>query len=203
VGPGKVLDALKAVEAVGIGRREDFYWTLHAVFVNRRDQHELFDQAFHIFWRDPKLLERMMAMLLPHAAGPARPRRRRGLSRRLPRPCAPRTAGRDRGEEIEPRSIEIDATMTHLLRKEVLQEMDFEKMSAAELEARQGGDPRHAAADHGGADAALPPRRPRIDMRATLRAPLRSGGDIIPLRWKKRRRRRRRRWSSSATSPAR
>ena len=38
----------------------DFYWTLHAVFVNRRDQRELFDQAFHIFWRNPKLLERML-----------------------------------------------------------------------------------------------------------------------------------------------
>ncbi|MCE3248270.1 MAG: uncharacterized protein K0R41_2095, partial [Geminicoccaceae bacterium] len=30
VGPGKVLDALRAVEAVGIGSRTDFYWTLHA-----------------------------------------------------------------------------------------------------------------------------------------------------------------------------
>jgi len=65
VGPGKVLDALKAVEAVGIGRRDDFYWTLHAVFVNRRDQQELFDQAFHVFWRNPEILQRMMALLLP------------------------------------------------------------------------------------------------------------------------------------------
>ena len=53
VGPGKVLDALKAVEAVGLTRRDDFYWTLHAVFVNRRDQQELFDQAFHVFCRNP------------------------------------------------------------------------------------------------------------------------------------------------------
>ena len=33
--------------------------TLHAVFVNRQDQRELFDQAFHIFWRNQRLLERM------------------------------------------------------------------------------------------------------------------------------------------------
>ncbi len=45
VGPGRVLEALRAVEAVGFASRQDLYWTLHAVFVNRRDQRELFDQA--------------------------------------------------------------------------------------------------------------------------------------------------------------
>ena len=59
IGPGRVLDAIEAVQAVGIGERDDFYWTLHAVFVNRRDQRDLFDQAFHVFWRNPKLLEPM------------------------------------------------------------------------------------------------------------------------------------------------
>ena len=66
IGPGRVIEALRAVEAVGVGRRDDFYWTLHSVFVNRQDQRPLFDQAFHVFWRNPKLLERMMAMLLPN-----------------------------------------------------------------------------------------------------------------------------------------
>src|SRR5918911_2226252 len=71
VGPGKVLDAVAAVEAVGITNRSDFYWTLHAVFVNRRDQREIFDQAFHIFWRNPDLLRKSMAMLLPQLRVPA------------------------------------------------------------------------------------------------------------------------------------
>ena len=57
VGTGKVLDAVHAVTAAGIARRDDFYWTLHAVFVNRRDQRDVFDQAFHVFWRNPALLE--------------------------------------------------------------------------------------------------------------------------------------------------
>jgi uncharacterized protein with von Willebrand factor type A (vWA) domain len=70
VGPGKVLDAIRAVEAVGLERRSDFYWTLHAVFVNRRDQRELFDQAFHIFWRKPDLLEKAMQLLLPQIEAP-------------------------------------------------------------------------------------------------------------------------------------
>ena len=51
VGPGRVIEALRAIETADIRRREDFYWTLHAVFVNRRDQREIFDQAFHVFWQ--------------------------------------------------------------------------------------------------------------------------------------------------------
>ena len=65
VGPGKVLDAVAAVEAVGIADRRDFYWTLHAVLVNRADQRVLFDQAFHVFWRNPELLKKMLGLVLP------------------------------------------------------------------------------------------------------------------------------------------
>ena len=65
IGPGRVLDAVEAVRTVGINDRRDFYWTLHAVFVNRRQHRVLFDQAFHVFWRNPRLLERMMSLILP------------------------------------------------------------------------------------------------------------------------------------------
>src|ERR1700716_533822 len=65
VGPGAVLDALAAVQAAGVGTREDFYWTLHAVFVKRHEQSELFDQAFRIFFRKRAYLERLIAMMMP------------------------------------------------------------------------------------------------------------------------------------------
>ena len=45
IGPGTILDAIRSVQAVGLANAADFYWTLHSVFVNRRDQRELFDQA--------------------------------------------------------------------------------------------------------------------------------------------------------------
>src|SRR5271156_2654548 len=71
VGPGQVLRAVEAIEAAGLTKRDDFYWTLHSVFVNRRDQREIFDQAFHVYWRNPRLLEKMMEMLLPQVGVPA------------------------------------------------------------------------------------------------------------------------------------
>src|SRR5215213_10190662 len=72
VGPGAVLDAIAAVEAARIGSREDFYWTLHAVFVKRHEHSLLFDQAFRIFWRRRALIEKLIAQMSPVAPGDAK-----------------------------------------------------------------------------------------------------------------------------------
>src|SRR5258708_8986631 len=71
VGPGAVIDALEAVKAAGVGERQDFYWTLHAVFVKRHEHSVLFDQAFPIFSCKRSYLEKMIAMVMPQAPGAA------------------------------------------------------------------------------------------------------------------------------------
>ena len=38
VGPASVVDAIDAVMAGGIGSRDDFYWTLHATLIKRREE---------------------------------------------------------------------------------------------------------------------------------------------------------------------
>ena len=56
VGSRDVLYATKALALVGISSREDLYWLLFSNFVSRSDHRELFDQAFHIFWKNPRIL---------------------------------------------------------------------------------------------------------------------------------------------------
>jgi len=75
--------------------------------------------------------------------------------------------------------------------REVLQTMDFESMSADEVARAKA-----AIAAMRLPIMAVPTRRfrrahrgRRSDLRATMRAALRTGGDMIPLRWKARRRR--------------
>ena len=190
VGPGKVLDALKAVEAVGLARRDDFYWTLHAVFVNRRDQQEIFDQAFHVFWRNPEILQRMMALLLPDITPVAgqKPDAAEELSRRLTDAMRPKQGEGQEPDEVEEQQ-EVDAALT-FSNKEVLQGMDFEKMSTAELaEAKQAIQSMHLPIMEVPTRRFRPGGGRRADLRATMKAALRSGGDTIPLRFKKPRRR--------------
>ena len=123
VGTHQVLAALDALKYAGIGRREDFYWTLASVFVDRREQRELFDQAFHLFWRDPDLLGRIMHMMLPKVEGlPAeRDKTHHRLQEAFGRgaPEAPKLAQQPEQE------IEIDAFLSFSSR-ELLQQMDFE-----------------------------------------------------------------------------
>ena len=187
IGSGAVLDALRAVEAVGVARRDDFYWTLHAVFVRRADQRPLFDEAFHVFWRNPKLLERVTSLLLPSIhvppQGEARP-----LSRRLSEALFAGAERDARTRETE-NGIELDATLTWSDR-EVLRSRDFEQMSAAELAAAKAAVARLRLA--------IPPaptRRYRphphgslVDMRTTLRRSLRFGSSTVELARRRRRR---------------
>ncbi|MCK5500274.1 MAG: VWA domain-containing protein, partial [Tritonibacter mobilis] len=69
VGTGRVMDAVKAVTAVGFTSRRDFYWTLHACFVSRPEERAVFAQVFRLYWRDPRFLEHMMAAMLPAIRG--------------------------------------------------------------------------------------------------------------------------------------
>ncbi len=179
VGPGKVIDALKALEIVGLERRDDFQETLAAVFLDRHEQRHLFEQAFHVFWRDPDLLSRITQLLLPHAHG--RARRNEQLAPRLARALA--TPAPPRPSTPRGQSIEVDATSTWS-EHELLQRKDFEQMTADEL-AQAGAalaqfrlwlprQPvrRYRADAHG----------PKIDLRASLRAALRASASIIPLK---------------------
>jgi len=187
VGSGTVLDALRAVEAVGLTRRDDFYWTLHAVFVRRADQRPLFDEAFHVFWRNPRLLERVASLLFPPVHTPPRSDAR-PLSRRLSEALFAGAERDPRTQEAET-EIELDATLTWSDR-EVLRQRDFEQMSAAELASAKAAIARLRFA--------IPPaptRRYRshphgtfIDMRTTLRRSLRLGSGVVMLARRRRRR---------------
>ena len=185
VGPAHTIDAIEAVDAVGIGHRDDFFWALHAVYVRRRDQFEVFSQAFELFWRDPYSMNKALALLLPNSQVPDRPQKKNEFLRRVQDafrdthrpPNAPPPVKRD--EEL------VDMRMT-FSDTEVLKSKDFEQMSAEEvvrvralirkmrlpiLEIRTR---RHHPHPHGRA----------VDMRRTLKATLRSGGKQAPLMFK-------------------
>jgi uncharacterized protein with von Willebrand factor type A (vWA) domain len=188
IGPGKVIDAIRAVRTVGLAQRDDFYWALHAVFVNRPDQRELFDQAFHVFWRNPRMLESMLALVLPDLH-PLKESDRRAIARRLTEALYP-AARRHATDGHPPPQTELDATFTWS-DQERLQTKDFEAMSAEEMaRAKAAVAAMRLPVPH------VPTRRfrrhthgARIDMRTTLRAALRAGKGAIPLVRKHRHRR--------------
>ena len=89
VGPGAVLDALEALNVARVGARDDFYWTLHAVFVKRHEHTVLFDQAFRIFFRKRGLYRKTDCIDAAGNLVPARQNRRRQARSASRRRCSP------------------------------------------------------------------------------------------------------------------
>ncbi|SFR47586.1 vWA domain-containing protein [Litoreibacter janthinus] len=192
VGTGRVIDAIRAVEASGFTRKADFFYVLQACFVSRPEHRTIFSQVFRLFWRDPRYLEHMIAALSPMIRGvqeeqKAKPAEKRaaealldGVKRDLP----------EAEEESEETEIEIDASRT-MSGEERLRSLDFELMSNEEM----------AAAKRMLAKLTLPvrplvSRRTRlnpngslIDGPATLRAAMRQGGEMQNFALKARRER--------------
>src|SRR2546425_9597627 len=179
VGPGAVLDALAAVEAARLGTREDFYWTLHAVFVKRHEHTVLFDQAFRIFFRRRGLLERLLALTMPQVAAP----RDEAEKPALQRIQDALFSGTEKREPEKP-EIEIDARLT-VSDREVLQKKDFAQMSAAEIAAAKEAIKKLTLPLDERRTRRLAPHRHGhiIDIRRTLRASMKGGGAFIDLKY--------------------
>ena len=184
VGPGRVTDAIRAVEAAGFSDKTDFYWTLHACFVSRPEHRAVFAQTFRLFWRDPEFLEKMMKMLSPMLQSMEEPPAPKDAERRAAEALMaeaeppPPPEGEEEGEEIE-----FDATLTFST-DEKLKQTDFEQMTAAEQLAAKRAISRLTLPVKPIASRRTRPsvsgKRP--DWRATMRAAMRQGGDVSAFR---------------------
>ncbi|WP_353472053.1 VWA domain-containing protein [Salipiger sp. H15] len=184
VGPGRVVDAIRAVEAAGFTDRMDFYWTLHACFVSRPEQRVLFAQVFRLYWRDPRYLEHMMSMMLPAVRGVQEEKLAQSAEKRAAQALLgdqmPEIPAAEQEEEAT--KIEVDASFT-ISREERLKTLDFEQMSLEEA-----AEARRMLARLELPVKPLPSRRgrasasgTRLDWRRTLRGAMRQGGEIRAL----------------------
>lgn len=179
VGPAEMLAAENAVALVDIGRRAEVRTALRTTMVHRHEHEDLFDQAFAQFWRDPTLGKTAAAMALLEAAKERQSERAPPGARRIAEALA---APREQRPSPEPKRQQVDAVLT-VSERERLQQMDFEAMSAAEIDAAKREIAKLVL------PLGLRPTRRRqpypsglhVDLRATIRQSLRHGGEILML----------------------
>ena len=178
VGPGAVLDVLEAVNVARVGDREDFYWTLHAVFVKRHEHSILFDQAFRIFFRKRGYIEKLIASMLPEAL-PGAPKAPPPGAQRIQEALYSGLNTREGKSDIE-----IDARLT-VSDREVLQKKDFAQMTVAEIASAREAIARLTLPLDQVRTRRLSPNRHghMIDIRRTLRASMKAGGAVIDLKY--------------------
>ncbi len=187
VGPGRVLDAIRAVEAAGFSHKRDFFYTLQACFVSRPEHLTIFAQTFRLYWRDPRYLEHMIAALSPAIRGVQEERKAKPAEKRAAEALLD---GVDREinqteDEEDGTEIEIDASRT-MSGEERLRSLDFEQMSNAEMaEAkRMLAKLRLPVKPLQSRRSQMSPLGQSIDVRATLRASMRNGAEIRDLKRK-------------------
>ena len=177
IGPAAVTDAIEAVQAIGIGEREEFYTALHATLVKRHEDDAVFDEAFRLFWRARDMVGKMIAMMSPVVTRHEEREKRKAGETRVSDALFGRQDQRRQRDEPD---IEVDARFT-ASGSEVLRKTDFAQMTSGEL----------AEAKRAIANLVLPvdevrTRRFRrsnrpvaIDARATMRHAMRTGGALI------------------------
>lgn len=180
VGTDRALLALQALELAGVRGRNELHDVLEACLTSRLEHRALFDQAFHVFWRDPHLLGEALRMR-PPAGGPHGAVGRPNASQRLLDALVDST--RATHHRIEPLAHPALHMQSSWSDRERLRTMDFESMTAAESAAAQRviaalapfftrAATRRQAASRQGA---------RLELRNLLRSCGRHGGDVVEL----------------------
>ena len=175
----QILTLVDALDHVGLERRPDFKDAARTVLVQRREQIEIFDRAFDLFW----------------SARAVRPREGIDLGRMLRRILKPEQALSVLPAETADPAAAIDGEIEVLdLRAtysagEVLRHKDFAQLTQEEarivrrmmLEQPWRIDRRRTRRKVAAADG------PYLDIRRSLRRSLRHGGELIDLQWRRRR----------------
>ena len=185
IGSGRLIDAIRAVEAAGFTSKNDFFWTLHACFVSRPEQRAVFSQVFRLYWRDPRYLEHMMAAMLPAVRGVQEDRVSHAAEKRAAEALLDGAEALDAPQEEEGGTkIEVDASLT-MSAEEKLKSLDFEQMSTAEMvQAKIMLARMTLPIDPLASRRTKMSTLGRIDPARTLRASMRSGGDLRELKYK-------------------
>ena len=178
VNPGRMMDLVSALDYIEIGNKADFFYAARTLLVHDREDLELFDEAFELFWRKPAVgwdLEWQGFI-----------RRRRSTKPVVTPPPLkdepPSTNDSDSAPKETITVIEVTRTYSD---REVLRHKDFAQMSAEESEAvRQMMAHLRWKISERRTRRRRPGKGEMLDLRRTLRRSLRAGGEIFSLAYR-------------------
>ena len=179
VGPAETIAAQNALTRIDLGSKAETKIALRSVMIHRHEHQDVFDQAFALFWRDPSAAEQAAAMALLDAQKYKKPDRPPPASRRVAEAFTNPNTPKPKVEDEPPVQ---DAVLT-VSDQERLQKMDFEAMSAAEIEdAKKEIRRLSLPLDLRKTRSMRPdPNGPTMNLRRTIQSSLRQGGEILSI----------------------
>ena len=129
IGNQSSIDALNSIKILKIGNRNEFYWALHSNLIYRNEDKEIFDQCFHLFWQNPKILQQMFNLLLPQIGTQKAPTTNKKQLKRISDNIQKQNKDIEKEKKEE---IIFDSKMSWS-NKSALNTKDFEMMSLKEI----------------------------------------------------------------------
>lgn len=129
IGSQSSIDALNSIKTLNIGNRNEFYWALHSNLINKKEDTEIFDQCFYLFWQNPKILQQMFNLLLPQIGTQKAPANNKKQLKRISDNFQKKNKNIENDKKDE---IVFDAQMSWS-NKSALNSKDFEMMSLDEI----------------------------------------------------------------------
>jgi uncharacterized protein with von Willebrand factor type A (vWA) domain len=194
VGPGRIIDLVRALNAIDLTRRDDVRIAVRSQLVSRREDFDKFDKIFTLFWDALVLLG--MRFELPADAAALN-----GTVSQLPGETPEARDGRAGGQERQvgerastslslgtagdQENLEIDMVLMYS-DTEVLRGKDFEKFTADELEEakRLMEEMRWEATRYESRRRRPAPKGAHLDVRRIMRRNMRYGCEIVDLAFK-------------------
>lgn len=129
IGNQSSIDALNSIKILKIGNRNEFYWALHSNLIYRNEDTEIFNQCFHLFWQNPKILQQMFNLLLPQIGTQKAPTTNKKQLKRI----SDNIQKQNKDVNIEKKEEIIFDSQMSWSNKSALNTKDFEMMSLEEI----------------------------------------------------------------------
>ena len=129
IGNQSSIDTLNSIKILKIGNRNEFYWALYSNLIYRNEDTEIFDQCFHLFWQNPKILQQMFNLLLPQIGTQKAPTTNKKQLKRI----SDNIQKQNKDVNIEKKDEIIFDSQMSWSNKSALNTKDFEMMSLEEI----------------------------------------------------------------------
>jgi uncharacterized protein with von Willebrand factor type A (vWA) domain len=182
VGPGRLQDAVLALDTIDLRSRDDVYWALRCTLVSHQKDLDAFDSAFAAFWERAPAPAPEEGSPLPMPSQAESPSAVGDAAATRERSVLGDSAGDDGDGDDDGAAGGMTWSATERLR-----ELDFASYTVSELRASRGLIERIARATPRRASRRLQPAHDgrHLDKRRTLRAGMRTEGYPIDRHWRR------------------
>lgn len=132
IGTGEIMNAIHAVETVGVSRKDDFQSALRSTLITTHKDMNLFNEAFELYWRNPDKIENVADILRKLYESRLAQAEIEQMTKQKPKTLTKMASLRKR-DERDDGHLDADFELLMYSRDEILRQKDFANFNDDEI----------------------------------------------------------------------